>query len=128
VRAAGNIRRAVGRQIPLIITLQVKREALREQDFRGKRGDLEGLPYLCRRLVLPARHREIFRIRKVNRGVVCIQGQGAGKFFTRVGFITGCSAVAFAVRFSERDEMAARQEIETRLGRRLTPVGAPAMP
>ena len=40
--------------------------------------------------------------------------------------ITGCSAVAFAVRFSEHDEMAARREIESRLGVRLTPVSAPA--
>ena len=40
--------------------------------------------------------------------------------------ITACSVAAFAVRFSEHDEMAARREIESRLGVRLTPVSAPA--
>lgn len=39
--------------------------------------------------------------------------------------ISACSVVAFAVRFSATDEMAAREEIEAWLGRRLAP--APAM-
>lgn len=41
--------------------------------------------------------------------------------------IACCSVLVFAVRFSEKDEMAARQEIEARLSGRLTPVSASAM-
>jgi NNP family nitrate/nitrite transporter-like MFS transporter len=38
--------------------------------------------------------------------------------------ISACSGMVFAVRFSENDEVAARQEIEARLSGRLTPVPA----
>jgi NNP family nitrate/nitrite transporter-like MFS transporter len=38
--------------------------------------------------------------------------------------IAACSVAVFAVRFSVHDEIAARQEIEARLGARLTPVPA----
>jgi NNP family nitrate/nitrite transporter-like MFS transporter len=41
--------------------------------------------------------------------------------------ISCCSMLAFAVRFSEKDEVAARREIEGRLSGRLTPAGSPAM-
>ena len=41
--------------------------------------------------------------------------------------VAGCSGLAFAVRFSEHDEMAARQEIAARLGGGFTPASVPAM-
>jgi NNP family nitrate/nitrite transporter-like MFS transporter len=40
--------------------------------------------------------------------------------------ITACSALCFAVRFSENDEMAARQETAARLTGGLTPASAQA--
>lgn len=41
--------------------------------------------------------------------------------------IAACSTLAFAIRFSEKDEMAARQEIEARHSGRLLPANASAM-
>ena len=41
--------------------------------------------------------------------------------------ISACSAMAFFVRFSEHDEVAAKQEMEARLSGRLTQASAPAM-